>query len=165
MEHFSFDPKKNKSGKDILPFKPVINNENINPQEGKSINAKKDELTDIIKVNKKESGKRKDQKISIKNQTILRFFGKNLLNSANEAVSPHFSSLYQKYKNLDEVEKAQLRNPQYVVEYSSEIMSFLKSTEKINLPDYSSDFIKRSNISEKARRILIDWLISVHCEG
>ena len=162
MEHFSFDPKKNKSGKDILPLKPVINNENINPQEGKSINAKKDELTDIIKVNKKESGKRKDQKISIKNQTILRFFGKNLLNSANEAVSPHFSSLYQKYKNLDEVEKAQLRNPQYVVEYSSEIMSFLKSTEKINLPDYSSDFIKRSNISEKARRILIDWLISVH---
>ena len=162
MENFSFDTKKNKSGKDILPFKLVVNNENINPQERKNLNSSKTESNDIVKVNRKDNGKQKNQKNTNKNQNLLRFFGKNLLNTANERDSPRLFTLYHNAKNIDEVEMAQLNNPQYVVEYSTEIMSFLKSTEKINLPDYSSNFIEKSSISERARRILIDWLISVH---
>lgn len=163
MENFSFDQKKNKSGKEILPLMQV-NNENINPKE--IIHHKtKFHLGRGQENNINESQTEKNEKKELKKkkpQSTLRFFGKNLLNKNPIFETIKTNIFSQRNIKLEECEKKVINNPQYLLEYSNEILCHLKRTEKINLPDYASGFIQKTKISEKSRRILLDWIISVH---
>ena len=163
MENFSFDQKKNKSGKDILPFKQV-NNENINPKENFH-HKTKFHLGGGQENNINNSQNEKFEKNELKKhkpQSTLRFFGKNLLNKNPIFETIKSNLLSPRNIKLEECEKKVKNNPQYLIEYSNEILFHLKKTENINLPDYSTYFIQKTTISEKSRRILLDWIISVH---
>jgi hypothetical protein len=66
-------------------------------------------------------------------------------------------------KILEKCEKAQKKNPQYVVEYSYDIFEYLFKHEKINCAEigyFNNGFQKE--INEKMRAILVDWVIEVH---
>ena len=56
------------------------------------------------------------------------------------------------------------KNPQMVEEYFDDIYNFLKSIENSDLP--KDNYMKnvQNDISEKMRKILLDWLIDVHAK-
>ena len=64
-------------------------------------------------------------------------------------------------KNDNNISDLQLKNPQNVEEYFTEIYSTLKLTEDQFLPD-SNYMSKRTDINSKMRSILLDWLVEVH---
>lgn len=60
-----------------------------------------------------------------------------------------------------EVDRFDISNPQQVAEYANEIFSFLHEKEGDFLPRYG--YMKQqTDINEKMRAILVDWLIEVH---
>jgi G2/mitotic-specific cyclin-B, other len=62
---------------------------------------------------------------------------------------------------IDPVDFDQINNPQYVAPYVKEIMNYLRSTEEKYLP--KATYMKnQTDINEKMRAILIDWLVDVH---
>lgn len=72
--------------------------------------------------------------------------------------------LQEKDSNNDEIDPVdfdQINNPQYVAPYVKEIMQYLRATEEKYLP--KSTYMKnQTDINEKMRAILIDWLVDVH---
>ena len=161
--------------------KNLENNENINPNENKN--------NLIQRRNKNNNINLKEKKNS---NGIQRYFGKNLLNYYNnELTNTNINNINEKQKNPFQVKSAftlinhnnlsqpllpiekcvfetyeleQINNPQYCIEYSKEIFSFLKSNEKLNMPIYKNINLNKTEISEKSRKILIDWIISVHAK-
>jgi len=64
---------------------------------------------------------------------------------------------------IEDIDAADLHNPQLVTEYVTEIYSYLRSVEEsqaIN-PEYLSG---QSEILPKMRSVLIDWLVGVHLQ-
>lgn len=60
-----------------------------------------------------------------------------------------------------EVDRFDISNPQQVAEYANEIFTFLHAKEGDFLPRYG--YMKQqTDINEKMRAILVDWLIEVH---
>jgi len=53
-----------------------------------------------------------------------------------------------------------LRNPQYVAEYSTSIYNNMKGEEDTFLID--KDFLVETEIEERHRRRLVEWLSEVH---
>ena len=87
--------------------------------------------------------------------TKKNYNSQNLANIKNDNYS--FQNL-----NIYSPEKKVQNNPQYVVEYSKEIMNNVKNNEKINYPLYEKNFLKfHPKLSEFKRAVLVDWLIHV----
>lgn len=63
---------------------------------------------------------------------------------------------------LDSFDKEQLNNPQYIVPYVDEIMEHLRETEEKYAPKFGAMIKAQTDINEKMRAILVDWLIDVH---
>lgn len=63
---------------------------------------------------------------------------------------------------LDSFDKEQLNNPQYIVPYVDEIMEHLRETEEKYAPKPGAMLKVQTDINEKMRAILVDWLIDVH---
>jgi len=64
--------------------------------------------------------------------------------------------------NLDPVDLEEINNPQYVSIYAKEIFDYLRSEESKYLPSHQYMTKVQTDINEKMRGILIDWLIDVH---
>ena len=60
---------------------------------------------------------------------------------------------------LESSELEQINNPQYCIEYSKEIFSYLRSNESLNMPIYSNSILSKGEISERSRKILLDWIV------
>ena len=170
---------REQSEENINPSKNLENNENINPNENKNNFIQRRNKNNNINEKKNSNG-------------IQRYFGKNLLNYYNnELTNTNINNINEKQKNPFQVKSAftlinhnnlsqpllpiekcvfetyeleQINNPQYCIEYSKEIFSFLKSNEKLNMPIYKNINLNKTEISEKSRKILIDWIISVHAK-
>ena len=181
MRHNISSISREQSEENINPSKNLENNENINPNEN--------ENNLIQRRNKNNNINLKEKKNS---NGIQRYFGKNLLNYYNnELTNTNINNINEKQKNPFQVKSAftlinhnnlsqpllpiekcvfetyeleQINNPQYCIEYSKEIFSFLKSNEKLNMPIYKNINLNKTEISEKSRKILIDWIISVHAK-
>ena len=181
MRHNISSISREQSEENINPSKNLENNENINPNENKN--------NLIQRRNKNNNINLKEKKNS---NGIQRYFGKNLLNYYNnELTNTNINNINEKQKNPFQVKSAftlinhnnlsqpllpiekcvfetyeleQINNPQYCIEYSKEIFSFLKSNEKLNMPIYKNINLNKTEISEKSRKILIDWIISVHAK-
>ena len=181
MRHNISSISREQSEENINPAKNLENNENINPNENKN--------NLIQRRNKNNNINLKEKKNS---NGIQRYFGKNLLNYYNnELTNTNINNINEKQKNPFQVKSAftlinhnnlsqpllpiekcvfetyeleQINNPQYCIEYSKEIFSFLKSNEKLNMPIYKNINLNKTEISEKSRKILIDWIISVHAK-
>ena len=181
MRHNISTISREQFDENINPSKNLENNENINPNEN--------ENNLIQRRNKNNNINLKEKKNS---NGIQRYFGKNLLNYYNnELTNTNINNINEKQKNPFEVKSAftlinhnnlsqpllpiekcvfetyeleQINNPQYCIEYSKEIFSFLKSNEKLNMPIYKNINLNKTEISEKSRKILIDWIISVHAK-
>ena len=181
MRHNISTISREQFDENINPSKNLENNENINPNENKN--------NLIQRRNKNNNINLKEKKNS---NGIQRYFGKNLLNYYNnELTNTNINNINEKQKNPFEVKSAftlinhnnlsqpllpiekcvfetyeleQINNPQYCIEYSKEIFSFLKSNEKLNMPIYKNINLNKTEISEKSRKILIDWIISVHAK-
>ena len=63
-------------------------------------------------------------------------------------------------KELEVCDLLDLRNPQYVAEYSSSIYSNMKSEEDAFI--IHKDFLAETEIEERHRRRLVEWLSEVH---
>jgi len=63
--------------------------------------------------------------------------------------------------NLDQVDAADVDNPQMVAEYVNDIMIYLKKIEGLRHPS-ATYMAKQVDINARMREILIDWLIEVH---
>jgi cyclin B len=181
MRHNISTISREQFDENINPSKNLENNEKINPNEN--------ENNLIQRRNKNNNINLKEKKNS---NGIQRYFGKNLLNYYNnELTNTNINNINEKQKNPFEVKSAftlinhnnlsqpllpiekcvfetyeleQINNPQYCIEYSKEIFSFLKSNEKLNMPIYKNINLNKTEISEKSRKILIDWIISVHAK-
>ena len=181
MRHNISSISREQSEENINPAKNLENNENINPNENKN--------NLIQRRNKNNNINLKEKKNS---NDIKKYFGKNLLNYYNnELTNTNINNINEKQKNPFQVKSAftlinhnnlsqpllpiekcvfetyeleQINNPQYCIEYSKEIFSFLKSNEKLNMPIYKNINLNKTEISEKSRKILIDWIISVHAK-
>ena len=181
MRHNISTISREQFDENINPSKNLENNENINPNENKN--------NLIQRRNKNNNINLKEKKNS---NGIQRYFGKNLLNYYNnELTNTNINNINEKQKNPFQVKSAftlinhnnlsqpllpiekcvfetyeleQINNPQYCIEYSKEIFSFLKSNEKLNMPIYKNINLNKTEISEKSRKILIDWIISVHAK-
>ena len=157
------------------------NNENINPNQNKNNVFEIKHKNKLINLKEKKTSNIQE-----------RYFGKNLINYNNnelndtninninekQEISFSVKSTFTLKKNnylsqpLIPIEKCtfepyeleQINNPQYCIEYSKEIFSFLKSNEKLNMPIYKNINLNKTEISEKSRKILIDWIISVHAK-
>jgi len=67
------------------------------------------------------------------------------------------------HESLDDLEiSCETQNPQNVCEYQNEILVFLKTTENLFLPKYPYMKGFQTDINDKMRSILIDWLVDVH---
>jgi cyclin B len=113
-----------------------------------------------------------------KSSLNLRFFGKNLLNLNKNVLNnkihlnkrqtyncPNTTSSILLNSSSIILEKCQLEkinDPQYVIEYSKEIVTNMFLTENNNKPKYKNIFIINNDLTENSRRILINWIISVH---
>ena len=179
MRHNISSISREQSEENINPSKNLENNENINPNENKNNFIQRRNKNNNINEKKNSNG-------------IQRYFGKNLLNYYNnELTNTNINNINEKQKNPFQVKSAftlinhnnlsqpllpiekcvfetyeleQINNPQYCIEYSKEIFSFLKSNEKLNMPIYKNINLNKTEISEKSRKILIDWIISVHAK-
>jgi len=67
-----------------------------------------------------------------------------------------------KKDDIDPVDLDKVNNPQYVVPYVKEIMAYLRETEGKYLPKEGYMQKTQTDINEKMRAILIDWLVDVH---
>jgi hypothetical protein len=63
---------------------------------------------------------------------------------------------------IDECDYVEKENPQYVVDYVNDIFRHLKLSENINESKYGYFESLQSDINDKMRAILIDWIIEVH---
>ena len=168
--------------KNINPNAPTPeNDENINPYQNIKISKlfaqRKNKNKQINPIEKSKNG-------------AFRYFGKNIMNSNNiELNNTNINGLNEKEKIslelkssftpinhfnfsqpllpiekcvLESSELEQINNPQYCVEYSKEIFSFLRSNENLNMPIYTNSILSKGEISERSRKILLDWIISVH---
>lgn len=63
-------------------------------------------------------------------------------------------------KELEVCDLLDLRNPQYVAEYSTSIYNNMKGEEDEFLID--KDFLVETEIEERHRRRLVEWLSEVH---
>lgn len=63
-------------------------------------------------------------------------------------------------KQLEVCDLLDLRNPQYVAEYSTSIFKNMKNEEDGFLID--KDFLLETEIEERHRRRLVEWLSEVH---
>ena len=181
MRHNISSISREQSEENINPSKNLENNENINPNENKNNFIQRRNKNNNINVKEKKNS-----------NGIQRYFGKNLLNYYNnELTNTNINNINEKQKNPFQVKSAftlinhnnlsqpllpiekcvfetyeleQINNPQYCIEYSKEIFSFLKSNEKLNMPIYKNINLNKTEISEKSRKILIDWIISVHAK-
>ena len=168
--------------KNINPNAPTPeNDENINPYQNIKISKlfaqRKNKNKQINPIEKSKNG-------------AFRYFGKNIINSNNiEYNNTNINGLDEKEKIslelkssfipinhynfsqpllpiekcvLESSELEQINNPQYCVEYSKEIFSYLRSNESLNMPIYSNSILSKGEISERSRKILLDWIISVH---
>jgi cyclin B len=63
---------------------------------------------------------------------------------------------------LDSVDLPDVNNPQYVCEYVNEVMAYLRETEEKYAPKPGAMNKTQTDINEKMRAILIDWLVDVH---
>ena len=157
------------------------NNENINPNQNKNNVFEIKHKNKLINLKEKKTSNIQE-----------RFFGKNLINyNNNELNDTNINNLNEKQEisfsvkstftlnknnflsqplipiekcTFEPYELEQINNPQYCIEYSKEIFSFLKSNEKLNMPIYKNINLNKTEISEKSRKILIDWIISVHAK-
>ena len=62
---------------------------------------------------------------------------------------------------IEEIEYNQRNNPQYLTEYSNQILTHLKETENINIPNYEKLFNNQIEINNVHRMGVIHWIISV----
>ena len=181
MENFSFGTKN-----------PSLNIRNISFQSSYVINENTDPINKIsnqLAHNKQHPLKHftkkenKNQNNNCKLPINSRFFGKNLINSSQNELdnkakennrhsfecpsttnSNSPTTLYSPSVILEKCQLEKLNDPQYVIEYSKEILTNLMLTENINKPTYNVAAIvsNDSQITENSRRILINWIISVH---
>ena len=87
--------------------------------------------------------------------TKKNYNSQNLVDNKND--NNYFQNL-----NIYSPEEKVKNDPQYVVEYSKEIMNNVKFNEKINYPLYEKNFLKfHPKLSEFKRAVLVDWLIHV----
>ncbi len=63
-------------------------------------------------------------------------------------------------KELEVCDLLDLRNPQYVAEYSTSIYNNMKKEENTFLID--KDFLQETEIEERHRKRLVEWLSEVH---
>lgn len=63
---------------------------------------------------------------------------------------------------IDSVDLPDVNNPQYVCEYVHEVMAYLRETEEKYAPKPGAMNKTQTDINEKMRAILIDWLVDVH---
>jgi hypothetical protein len=166
----------------LNPNEPFLeNDENINPYQNIKI-------TKLL-AQRKNKNKQINQIEKTKNGAI-RYFGKNIINSNNiELNNTNINGLKEKEKIslelkssfipinhynysqpllpiekcvLESSELEQINNPQYCIEYSKEIFSYLRANENLNMPFYSNSILSKGEISERSRKILLDWIVSVH---
>jgi G2/mitotic-specific cyclin-B, other len=67
-----------------------------------------------------------------------------------------------KKDEIDPCDFDKLKDPQYVVPYVKEIMAYLRETEDKYIPKAGYMAKIQTDINEKMRAILIDWLVDVH---
>ena len=155
------------------------NNENINPNQNKNNVFEIKHKNKLINLKEKKTSNIQE-----------RFFGKNLINyNNNELNDTNINNLNEKQEisfsvkstftlnknnflsqplipiekcTFEPYELEQINNPQYCIEYSKEIFSFLKLNENINIPLYKNTILSKTEISERSRQKLVDWIISVH---
>jgi len=59
-------------------------------------------------------------------------------------------------------DQKELNNPQYVIPYVNEIMDHLRETEEKYSPKAGAMLKVQTDVNEKMRAILVDWLVDVH---
>ena len=181
MENFSFGTKNSSLNIHNISFQSsYIINENTDPINKISNQLVQNKQHPLKNFTKKEN---KNQNNNCKLPINSRFFGKNLINSTQNDLnnkakdnirhswecpsttnSNSPTMLYSPSIVLEKCQLEKLNDPQYVIEYSKEILTNLMLTENINKPSYdiSSIISNDSQITENSRRILINWIISVH---
>ena len=65
------------------------------------------------------------------------------------------------HQTVDECDKDNAKNPQYVAEFTTDIMKHFMATEMHNQPQHKY-MENQPQITERMRSILIDWIIEVH---
>uniref|UniRef100_A0A7S3PF66 Cyclin N-terminal domain-containing protein n=2 Tax=Aplanochytrium stocchinoi TaxID=215587 RepID=A0A7S3PF66_9STRA len=81
---------------------------------------------------------------------------------ASQSDSPQKQRLFSNPQEpIDEIDKHDLGVPKYAAEYVADIYKYYKDIEcrSVPAPDYMS---KQTDINEKMRALLIDWLCQVH---
>lgn len=78
-----------------------------------------------------------------------------------EVLAEFYSNLEKEKQGADLVESKDLNKPLEFTEYATEIYDFLKENERINLP-VPGYMRNQTDINEKMRSILFDWLVEVH---
>lgn len=87
---------------------------------------------------------------------------KDALRNENKRDYSKPSSAESTTNNLDSFDKTQLNDPQYIVPYVNEIMDHLRETEEKFAPKFGAMLKVQTDVNEKMRAILMDWLIDVH---
>ena len=130
------------------------NNNSINYQENKSSNKNNNNIK-IIEIDKNfEKGKDNNNDIiNIKNKERE----KNELKIIKINIFPNINNILEKEKN-----KEIRHNLQRAKEYLEEIHQYLKEVESNNLAITNYMSLIQTDINEKMRIILINWLIEVH---
>ena len=131
----------------------------------KSADVSPNKMKQIIKI-KKNINKEKDIK---NNSMIIRQHKKKRgviklsINDYSNKNNDNKKIRLDSGKNLDFHFKTN-KNPQNAEEYFNEIHNYLKSIENSDLPKENYMKNVQKDITEKMRKILVDWLIDVHAK-
>ena len=127
----------------------------------------------IIKNNKRII----EEKVHIKNNSMIvgqnkkrkRIikFSKNIIENKNKEKDKSNNNIIQSFdsaktKSIPFKKIIINKNPQMVEEYFDDIYKYLKTIENSDLPKENYMNIVQNDITEKMRKILLDWLIDVH---
>jgi hypothetical protein len=125
-----------------MPLKVRTKSQNSSSTQSGIKDAKRNK-EELEKAKQDEKRKRFDKKM----QQVNDDFQKRCLRHLNDTV--------------DECDYEEAYNPQYVAEFTKDIMKHFMATEMMNQPQhkYMDD---QPQITERMRSILIDWIIEVH---
>ena len=136
-------------------FSKKIFREKENKQNYSSNNIQKLEEEDIQMEDLTENNNNNQTEPNI---NIDKIKIENITNNIKNKEKELNEDVEMKNTNFSNLE---IKNPQNVEEYFTEIYSTLKLTEDQFLPD-SNYMSKRTDINSKMRSILLDWLVEVH---
>lgn len=156
-----------------------LDNVKEHPQMMRLVSQESNQLQILNQNENKNKGKPKESLIKSKsnpaNPFKLSFYSesKSTSKSKENSINILKNSLKLKTKNNTPIKTEFLKdnnfisysfnsNPQIPLEYIDEIFSFLKSIESEDLPIQGYMNIIQTDINERMRMILLDWLIDVH---